>query len=109
MRGRRLQIKNVALACGREPEIVRRYVARSRPTGTQILHFGWANESLRRPRYERYVEADGGKYHRNSHLESIMFPDIDVTMEDWPWPEALADVKDMIIAQSNTDYSGSYA
>ena len=101
MRGRRLQIANKALACGREPEIVRRYFGRSRPTGSAILHFGWANQSQRRPRYERYVEADGGKFHRNAHLESIMFPDVDVTLEERPWPKSLAKFKPLILERAN--------
>lgn len=96
-RGRRLQIANRALACGREPEIVRRYYSRARPTGSSILHMGWTNKAGRQTRYERYVTADGGKYHRNAHLESIMWPDVDVTLEERPWPKSLAKFKPLIL------------
>lgn len=101
MRGRALQISNKALACGREPEIVRRYFGRSRPTGASILHFGWANQSARRPRYERYVTADGGQFHRNSHLESIMWTDDKVNLEPRPWPKPLSKFKPLILQQAN--------
>jgi hypothetical protein len=107
-RGRALTIANKALACGREPEIVRRYFGRARPTGSSILHFGWANQSERQPRYERYVTADGGKFHRNTHLDSIMWTDEQVTMEDRPWPQALAKFKRLIAIQANFDWSGGY-
>ena len=109
MRGRALQISNKALACGREPEVVRRYFGRARPTGASILHFGWANQSARRPRYERYVEADGGQYHRNSHLESIMWDDEQVTLAKQTWPKHLSKFKPLILQQANFDFSGGYA
>jgi glycosyltransferase involved in cell wall biosynthesis len=96
-RGQQLRIADRALACGREPDQVRRLAPRARPTDASILHFGWAKESGRQDRYERYVTADGGKYHRNAHLESIMFPDIDVLMRERPWPEALLPWKDQIV------------
>ena len=108
MRGRALQISNKALACGREPEVVRRYFGRARPTGSSILHFGWANQSARRPRYERYVEADGGQFHRNSHLESIMWPDEQVSLSKHTWPKALTSVKPLILQQANFDFSGGF-
>jgi glycosyltransferase involved in cell wall biosynthesis len=100
MRGRALQISNKALACGREPEVVRRYFGKARPTGANILHFGWANHSARRPRYERYVTADGGAFHRNSHLDSIMLPDDKVNMESRPWPKPLSKFKPLILKQA---------
>lgn len=101
MRGRALRIADKALACGREPESVRRYFGRARPTGASILHFGWANEAGRRPRYERYVEADGGRFHRNAHLESIMLPDEKVMMEQQTWPKPLSKFKPLILESVN--------
>lgn len=98
--GRKYRIADRALACGREPEFVRSRIARSRPTGVQILHFGWSKESARQARYDRYVVADGGKFHQNAHLDSIMWPDAGVTLNARPWPEALAPVKDQIVAAS---------
>lgn len=108
-RGRRLQIANRALACGREPEAVRRLFPRARPTGSSILHFGWANKSGRQARYDRYVTADGGKFHKNAHLDSIMWPDMDVTLEERRWPGSLLKYRDLIVQQANFDWSGGYA
>lgn len=107
-RGRALRIADKALACGREPEVVRRYFQRSRPTGSSILHFGWANESARQSRYDRYVTADGGKFHANAHLDSIMWPDEKVTLEEREWPLCLDRYRDIISTVANTDITGAY-
>jgi Glycosyl transferase family 2 len=101
MRGRPLRIANRALSCGREPETVRRLFHRSRPTGASILHFGWTRESERPVRYERYVTADGGRFHASAHLQSIMRPDTDVTMERRQWPTNLAKYRKVIEEQAN--------
>jgi glycosyltransferase involved in cell wall biosynthesis len=97
-RGQRLRIPDKALACGREPEQVRRQGAR--PTGVDILHFGWANEAGRPARYDRYVTADGGKFHRNTHLDSIMWGDDKVLIRDYPWPPALEPWREAIVSRS---------
>lgn len=83
------QIRNMPLACGREPHIVRKNAMQARPVGTEILHFGWANESERAARHERYVKADGGRYHAGSHLDSIMWRDERVKLRPRHWPPAL--------------------
>jgi len=83
---RHWRIANRALACGREPLEVARKWAQAVALDAQILHLGWANEKERRARYDRYVRHDRGRYHANSHLRSIMFPDSRVTMLDEPWP-----------------------
>lgn len=97
MRGRALQISNRALACGREPEAVRRYFGKARPTGASILHFGWTNQAARQARYDRYVEADGGRFHRNAHLGSIMWPDEQVQTSKQTWPTHLSKFKPLIL------------
>lgn len=79
-----LRIQDRALACGREPVAVRRM--RQRPTGICVLHFGWANPEERQARYERYVEADGGKFHASRHLQSIMWPESRIELCEQPWP-----------------------
>lgn len=79
------------LACGREPMSVRRNYGLARPTGSAILHFGWARESERRARYDRYVSLDGGKYHANSHIQSIMAPPEKIRMATSEWPAGLAE------------------
>jgi glycosyltransferase involved in cell wall biosynthesis len=59
-----------ALACGREPEIVR--FATTIPSGYDLLHYGWADPYEREARAERYEIADGGRYHASEHLRSIL-------------------------------------
>lgn len=93
------QIADRALACGREPMAVARLRNRARPSGTEILHFGWANEADRQARYDRYVEHDGGRFHRNTHIESIMWGDDKVETSSQPWPESLADQMNAIGAR----------
>lgn len=88
------------LACGREPMIVRRNYGLARATGTEILHFGWARESERQARYERYVELDGGKYHAGSHIASIVAPREKIRMATKEWPLGLADYASDIAARA---------
>lgn len=83
------RIQDRALACGREPMAVRDLFRQAKPTGTEILHFGWANEAERAGRYERYVEADGGKFHNRHHLDSIMWADRRVKLKTRRWPKGL--------------------
>ncbi len=81
------QVADRALASGREPAAVRRI--RAVPSGSGLLHFGWACEADRAARYQRYVEHDGGRFHRNAHLESIMWADRRVKLRKRPWPAGL--------------------
>lgn len=96
-----LRIKNLALACGREPEYVRRLIQRDRVahSGVDVLHFGWANELERQARYDRYVVHDGGKFHRSQHLGSIIWPDEKVEMDGQDWPPALEKWRPTIVAK----------
>lgn len=96
-RMRRWHIADRALACGREPEIIRSMMGRARPTGSSILHFGWANEAGRDDRFQRYVTADGGKFHQGSHLASIMWPDDKVVLSAERWPIGLLPYRDEIL------------
>lgn len=85
-------------ATGRTPDTVARA-----PRGhacVSLLHFGWANRAEREDRYERYVVADGGRFHAGSHLASIMWPDERVLLRDRDWPAALEPVRAQIL-----DYS----
>ncbi len=81
------QVADRALASGREPAAVRR--TRAVPSGSGLLHFGWACEADRAARYQRYVDHDGGRFHRNAHLESIMWADRRVKLRKRPWPANL--------------------
>jgi hypothetical protein len=90
-RMREWQVANRALACGREPIIIAQQAIRgkSRETGTSVLHFGWTCEAERRARYARYAVHDQGRFHANSHIESIMLPDDQIRMEKREWPVGL--------------------
>jgi glycosyltransferase involved in cell wall biosynthesis len=83
------RIPNRKLASGRVPLAVGRN-HRKEETGAQILHLGWTCKADRAARHARYVEHDKGRFHRGSHLDSIMWPDEKVDLRRRPWPEDLS-------------------
>jgi hypothetical protein len=83
---RHWRIPDRALACGRVPLLTQ--MAGNRTAAepvTEILHFGWACEADRNARYQRYVVHDGGRFHQNKHLDSIMWGDGQVQLRRIPW------------------------
>ena len=82
-------IRQQNLACGREPQMVRRMAGMARPVGTSILHFGWARESERQSRYDRYAKHDGGQFHASQHLESILWSEDRIQLSARGWPVSL--------------------
>ena len=93
------EIPDVQLACGREPIIVRR--TRGAVSGSSVFHFGWARERERQARAERYFEHDGGRFHRDAHLQSILWPDDRVGIRSRSWPPGLSDLRERIVARAN--------
>ena len=93
------KIPDVQLACGREPIAVRRM--RARPSGASVYHFGWACEADRPARAQRYFEHDQGNFHKNSHLQSILWPDEQVGMDQQQWPAGLANVRDALVERAS--------
>lgn len=91
------RISDRALACGREPEPVRQQFRRAISTGQSILHFGWTNEAARNDRYQRYVTHDGGEFHANQHIQSIMYPDSRVRLQGRPWPPGLSALREDLL------------
>ena len=91
------RIANRALACGREPTAVRRLHGKAKATGSDLLHFGWTDPANRAARHERYRIADGGRYHQNAHLQSILWPDDRVTLRSRPWPPSLEGYREALI------------
>lgn len=83
------RIMDKQLACGREPMAVIRAGARAPVLATNVFHFGWTRESERKARAERYFVHDGGRFHQNRHLQSILNPDDKVGLRGYPWPEGL--------------------
>lgn len=87
----RMPLHNRKLASGRAPAAIG--TLRPRFTDVPIYHFGWACKADRQARYERYATHDGGRYHRDSHLRSILWPDMDITstLESVAVPQAWLD------------------
>ncbi len=96
---RRWRIAPKRLACGREPMAVRQQMAK--PSDVSIFHFGWACEADREARYQRYVEADGGKYHASQHLLSIMWNDEMVQTHTRPWPKSLTPYRKVLTERAH--------
>jgi len=80
------QIWGRKMAGGRVPRAVRaqQRAGMCRTLPVSILHLGWANPSEREARFKRYAELDGGKYHNKAHLDSILWSDDKVKLEDFP-------------------------
>ncbi len=95
-------IPDRALACGRVPAGIAMQGNRgATPSGTSILHFGWTCEADRDERYQRYVKHDGGNFHANTHLESIMWDGSRVHLSERKWPESMKDVKAGMLGRIN--------
>jgi glycosyltransferase involved in cell wall biosynthesis len=94
-------IPDQQLACGREPLAVRALRRHAAPSGSAILHLGWACEADRQARYDRYVAADNGRFHNIRHLRSIMLPDRRVRLARREWPAALEPYRDVLLARIN--------
>lgn len=90
--GRFWTIQDKQLACGREPIAVIREGGRAPRLGAEVFHFGWTREADRPDRAQRYFDHDGGKFHQNKHLQSILWGDERVKLEARPWPEGLRDL-----------------
>jgi glycosyl transferase family 2 len=103
----RWRIADRALACGRVPVAVDR--TRARPVEPEILHFGWTCEAERVARHHRYAVADGGRFHRSAHLDSILNPCERVSLEGMDWPAGLAPHRDAILAKVTSTASPTAA
>jgi hypothetical protein len=97
---RQWRIQDKALACGREPMAVIKASRGAPHLETEVFHFGWLQESERQRRAERYFEHDGGKFHQNRHLQSILFPDNKIGLRGRPWPQGLRAFSDALISHS---------
>lgn len=81
------RVRDRQLACGREPLAVQRVAPKHLPAA--VLHFGWSNEAERQARYDRYVVADGGRFHAGTHLASILDADSKVRLRRRYWPAGI--------------------
>lgn len=94
------RIHDRALACGREPIAVIREARRAPHLATEVFHFGWLQQSERQRRAQRYFDHDGGQFHANRHLQSILLPDEKIVLKGRPWPDGLRSFSDALIAHS---------
>lgn len=102
VRTARWNIADRALACGREPMAVARAGIRNLvPTVSALYHLGWSCRSDRNERYQRYVQYDGGRFHRDAHLQSIMLEDSQVRTITRPWPALAEGVKSGLLDRIN--------
>jgi len=101
--GRTWKIADRKLACGREPIEVVRASRRGLELDVDIYHFGWVRQAERQARAERYFEHDGGNFHQNRHLQSILYPDNKVGLKGKPWPAGLRPFADRLIAYSEKE------
>jgi len=102
VRTQRWNIADRALACGREPMAVAKAGIRGRvPMVSALYHLGWSCQSDREARFQRYMVHDKGQFHRDSHLQSIMFGDDRVQTIPRPWPESLSSVKAGLLDRIN--------
>lgn len=98
---RNWKMSNKKLACGREPVQVIQRSRRAAATGCTVLHFGWANESEREARAQRYFEHDNGKFHQDRHLQSILWNDRRVRLKRLPWPPSLKTLEPALMARTS--------
>jgi hypothetical protein len=91
------RIADVGHATGRTPVGVS-----GGPAVGECLHFGWTNKAERVERYARYAVGDGGRFHAKAHIESIMWPDAQVTCRAREWPAALEPWREELLKRSQS-------
>lgn len=72
------------LACGSEPTYVQESIRLGkyyRNTGLKMKHLSYIKDEDKIAKYRRYAKIDGGAYHANAHIESILDPN--PTLIDW--------------------------
>lgn len=74
------------LACGSEPMYVQALIRQGRyypQSGLVMKHLSYITDEDKRAKYDRYAKIDGGIYHANSHIESILDPN--PFLVDWAY------------------------
>lgn len=97
------KIRNKQLACGREPVEVVQQFRNAQPTQTQVLHFGWTRKSERIARAARYDVHDGGRFHNDRHLQSILWEEQGnrrLRLQPMRWPSGLQDIATELAEQT---------
>lgn len=77
------------LACGSEPTYVTEAIRRGKfftNTGLSMKHLSYMTDEGKRSKFDRYTKIDGGAFHANDHILSIM--DESPVLVDWPFDES---------------------
>ena len=80
--------KDRALACGSEPTYVQDYINHGlyyKHSGLKMKHLSYIKDEDKQKKFDRYSAIDGGKFHANAHIQSIMDPPEMVILNDWKW------------------------
>jgi glycosyltransferase involved in cell wall biosynthesis len=76
------------LACGSEPTYVQQLIKQNgyfRDSGLMMKHLSYIKDVDKQAKYDRYMALDGGAFHANAHIISIM--DQEPTLIDWMWED----------------------
>jgi len=98
------KIRPRQLACGREPQEVVRLSRNAKPTGSKVLHMGWARAAEREARAARYDVHDGGRFHQDRHLQSILWEeqgDRRLRLQAERWPVELRPMADALAERTS--------
>lgn len=82
------KFKDRKMACGAEPTFVNALVMNGKKyhnTGLKMKHLSYIKDEDKQLKYDRYVELDGGAFHANQHIQSILDPIDNVVLADWNW------------------------
>lgn len=80
--------KDRALACGSEPTYVQDLINKGlyyKQSGLKMKHLSYIKDEDKQNKYDRYSAIDGGKFHANGHIMSILDPVENVILHDWKW------------------------
>lgn len=72
------------LACGSEPTYVQTLIKAGKylpSSGLRMKHLSYIRDEDKKSKFERYMKLDGGAFHANAHILSIM--DEDPVLVDW--------------------------
>jgi glycosyltransferase involved in cell wall biosynthesis len=75
-----------ALACGSEPTYVRELIAQGKflkESDLKMKHLSYIKDEDKKAKYDRYMRIDGGAFHSNAHIISIM--DTKPSLMPWQW------------------------
>lgn len=76
------------LACGSEPTYVQQLIRSGlflKDSGLCMKHLSYIKDDDKKSKFDRYMKLDGGAFHANAHILSIM--DEDPQLIDWAWED----------------------